>query len=48
LVREYPLTPSGKIQKPVLRDWIMNKRILPVAWHRPASQRAPAVGRNGS
>jgi fatty-acyl-CoA synthase len=45
-VREYPLTPSGKIQKPVLRDWIMSKRILPVAWHRPVSKRAPDSAKN--
>jgi fatty-acyl-CoA synthase len=44
-VREYPLTPSGKIQKPVLRDWIMNQRILPVAWQRPAAKR-PADSSN--
>jgi fatty-acyl-CoA synthase len=43
-VTEYPLTPSGKIQKPVLRDWIMNKRILPVAWQRPAAKRAADPG----
>jgi fatty-acyl-CoA synthase len=50
-VREYPLTPSGKIQKPVLRDWIVNKRILPVAALRSASKatRDPAkiVGSRG-
>jgi fatty-acyl-CoA synthase len=40
-VKEYPLTPSGKIQKPVLREWIVSKRILPVSWHRPASKGAP-------
>jgi fatty-acyl-CoA synthase len=34
-VKEYPLTPSGKIQKPVLKDWIITKQILPVAWQRP-------------
>jgi fatty-acyl-CoA synthase len=35
-VREYPLTPSGKIQKPVLRQWIMERKLVPVVWCRPA------------
>lgn len=34
-VREYPLTPSGKIQKPVLQQWIAQKRLTPVDWARP-------------
>ena len=37
-IKEYPLTPSGKIQKPVLREWIIGKRILPVAWQRPSGR----------
>lgn len=37
-VRSYPLTPSGKIQKPVLRDWIVNKQLTPVPWKRPAAK----------
>jgi fatty-acyl-CoA synthase len=37
-VKEYPLTPSGKIQKPVLRDWIVGKRILPLPFKRPAAK----------
>ena len=41
-VREYPLTPSGKIQKPVLREWIVNRRIVPVAWSRPSSKASNA------
>src|SRR5712672_2648004 len=40
-VSEYPLTPSGKIQKPVLRDWIVSNRILAVPFKRP---RAKASG----
>ena len=28
-VSEYPLTPSGKIQKPVLQDWIAEGRLTP-------------------
>ncbi|MEA3180571.1 MAG: long-chain acyl-CoA synthetase [Gammaproteobacteria bacterium] len=35
-VSEYPLTPSGKIQKPVLKRWIVEKRLLPAVWQRPA------------
>jgi fatty-acyl-CoA synthase len=45
-VREYPLTPSGKIQKPVLREWITTKKILPVAWQRPGSRAAPDLLRS--
>jgi fatty-acyl-CoA synthase len=41
-VNAYPLTPSGKIQKPVLRDWIVTKRLLPVAWKRPAASATSA------
>jgi fatty-acyl-CoA synthase len=37
-VNAYPLTPSGKIQKPVLREWIVTKKLLPVAWKRPAAK----------
>jgi fatty-acyl-CoA synthase len=37
-VTEYPLTPSGKIQKPILRDWIVGKRILPLPFKRPAAK----------
>lgn len=33
-VSEYPLTPSGKIQKPVLKQWIVEKRLAPVRWQR--------------
>jgi fatty-acyl-CoA synthase len=35
-VNEYPLTPSGKIQKPVLQEWIAQKRLTPIAWQRPS------------
>jgi fatty-acyl-CoA synthase len=37
-VREYPLTPSGKIQKPVLRDLIVSQAMKPIAWRRPAAR----------
>lgn len=37
-VREYPLTPSGKIQKPVLQQWIAEKRLTPVDWVRPSKK----------
>jgi fatty-acyl-CoA synthase len=37
-VREYPLTPSGKIQKPVLRDLILSQAMKPVVWQRSASR----------
>jgi fatty-acyl-CoA synthase len=37
-VSNYPLTPSGKIQKPVLRDWIVNKQLLPVPCKRPSAK----------
>src|ERR1700722_4498665 len=37
-VREYPLTPSGKIQKPVLRDWIVKKQLMPATWRRPSAK----------
>jgi fatty-acyl-CoA synthase len=37
-VREYPLTPSGKIQKPVLRDWILSQAMKPLAWRRPSGR----------
>jgi acyl-coenzyme A synthetase/AMP-(fatty) acid ligase len=29
-VTEYPLTPSGKIQKNVLQDWISERKLEPV------------------
>ncbi|HEU0220704.1 MAG TPA: AMP-binding protein [Paracoccaceae bacterium] len=34
--REYPLTPTGKIQKNVLLDWVQGGRLRPVEWVRPA------------
>jgi fatty-acyl-CoA synthase len=37
-VREYPLTPSGKIQKPVLRDLILSQAMKPLVWRRPAGR----------
>jgi fatty-acyl-CoA synthase len=37
-VREYPLTPSGKIQKPVLKQWIIDKTLVPGAWQRPPAR----------
>jgi fatty-acyl-CoA synthase len=37
-VREYPLTPSGKIQKPVLRDLILSQAMKPLVCRRPASR----------
>lgn len=37
-VREYPLTPSGKIQKPVLRDLITSGQLVPENWVRPATR----------
>jgi fatty-acyl-CoA synthase len=37
-VREYPLTPSGKIQKPVLRDLILSQALKPLVWRRPAGR----------
>jgi fatty-acyl-CoA synthase len=42
-VSAYPLTPSGKIQKPVLRQWIVDKQLLPVPWKRPGAN-SPAQG----
>ncbi len=35
-VESYPLTPSGKIQKNVLADWIGSGRIQAVDWSRPS------------
>jgi fatty-acyl-CoA synthase len=37
-VREYPLTPSGKIQKPVLRDLIVSQAMKPIVWRRPGAR----------
>jgi len=39
-VREYPLTPSGKIQKPVLEQWIVAGKLLPTPWQRPGGRAA--------
>jgi fatty-acyl-CoA synthase len=39
-VSEYPLTPSGKIQKPVLKQWITEKKLVPAAWQRPLVPRS--------
>jgi fatty-acyl-CoA synthase len=36
-VSEYPLTPSGKIQKPVLKQWIVEQKLVPAAWRRSAT-----------
>lgn len=40
IVREYPLTSTGKIQKNVLQDWVREGRITPENWTRPASKTA--------
>lgn len=42
IVPGYPLTPSGKVQKNVLQDWIREGRIEPEAWVRPVSQAGAA------
>lgn len=34
-VPQYPLTPTGKIQKNVLAEWIAEGRITPIDWVRP-------------
>lgn len=38
IVPQYPLTPTGKIQKNVLQDWIKEGRIAPEDWVRPVSK----------
>lgn len=42
IVPGYPLTPSGKIQKNILQDWIREGRIEPETWTRPVSQAGAA------
>jgi fatty-acyl-CoA synthase len=37
-VREYPLTPTGKIQKTALQTWIKDSKISPEAWVKPAGK----------
>ncbi len=37
IVPQYPLTPTGKIQKNVLQDWIREGRIAAENWSRPVS-----------
>jgi fatty-acyl-CoA synthase len=39
VVQELPLTPTGKIQKFVLRNRIAQGDLMPVEWERPVSQR---------
>lgn len=36
-VPQYPLTPTGKIQKNVLAEWIAEGRIAPIDWVRPTT-----------
>jgi fatty-acyl-CoA synthase len=40
-VSEYPLTPSGKIQKPVLRELIVQRQLTPSVLRRPAPASRP-------
>lgn len=41
-VDKYPLTPTGKIQKNILQQWIRDGRIAPEAWSRPTKLRVGA------
>lgn len=42
-VEAFPLTPSGKVQKFVLRDWVADGTMAPQAWRRPKPARRASL-----